>query len=94
MAWRKRPGPLPVRGIGSGSDRHGGRQRGQFTAAGAVEWAIAGHPGRGAMVGAASGATAGFPARAVQTISLPARPLRTIMDRCLRDRGYDPTGWQ
>ena len=62
-------------------------------AAGAVGGAILGHPGRGAMVGAASGATAGF-LRGLFKRSPPGAAFTNYVDRCLRDRGYDPTGWQ
>lgn len=63
------------------------------SAAGAVGGAIVGHPGRGAMVGAASGATAGF-LRGLFKRPAPSRAFTNYVDRCLRERGYDPTGWQ
>ncbi len=63
------------------------------SAAGAVGGAILGHPGRGAMVGAASGATAGF-LRGLFKRSPPSGAFTNYVDRCLRERGYDPTGWQ
>lgn len=63
------------------------------SAAGAVGGAILGHPGRGAMVGAASGATAGF-LRGLFKRSPPSGAFTNYVDRCLRDRGYDPTGWE
>jgi len=63
------------------------------SAAGAVGGAILGRPGRGAMVGAASGATAGF-LRGLFTRTPPSAAFTNYVDRCLRDRGYDPTGWQ
>ncbi len=63
------------------------------SAAGAVGGAILGHPGRGAMVGAASGATAGF-LRGLFRRSPPSGAFTNYVDRCLRERGYDPTGWE
>lgn len=63
------------------------------SAAGAVGGAILGHPGRGAMVGAAGGATAGF-LRSLFRRSPPSGAFTNYVDRCLRERGYDPTGWQ
>jgi hypothetical protein len=63
------------------------------SAAGAVGGAILGHPGRGAMVGAAGGATAGF-LRSLFRKSTPSGVYTSYVDRCLRERGYDPTGWQ
>lgn len=61
--------------------------------AGAVGGAILGHPGRGAMVGAAGGATAGL-LRGLFRRSPPSAAFTNYVDRCLRERGYDPTGWQ
>lgn len=63
------------------------------SAAGAVGGAILGHPGRGAMVGAAGGATAGF-LRSLFKKSPPSGAYTNYVDRCLRECGYDPTGWQ
>ena len=63
------------------------------SAAGAVGGAILGRPGAGAMVGAASGATAGF-LRGLFRKSPPSGAYTNYVDRCLRERGYDPTGWE
>ncbi len=63
------------------------------SAAGAVGGAILGSAGSGAMVGAASGATAGF-LRGLFRRSPPSGTFTNYVDRCLRERGYDPTGWQ
>ena len=63
------------------------------SAAGAVGGAILGHPGSGAMVGAAGGATAGF-LRSLFRRSPPSGAYTNYVDRCLRERGYDPTGWE
>jgi len=62
-------------------------------AIGAVGGAITGNPGEAAAVGAATGGTAGligglFGSRA------PAPVYSAFVDRCLRERGYDPIGWQ
>jgi hypothetical protein len=62
------------------------------SAAGAAGGAIVGHPGRGAMVGAAGGATAGF-LRGLFKRSPPSGAFTNYVNRCLRERGYDPTGW-
>ena len=63
------------------------------SAAGAVGGAIFGSAGSGAMVGAASGATAGF-LRGLFSSSAPSGAFTSYVDRCLRDRGYDLTGWK
>ena len=63
------------------------------SAAGAVGGAVVGHPGRGAMVGAASGATAGF-LRGLFRRSPPSQAFTQFVQRCLKERGYDPVGWE
>ena len=63
------------------------------SAAGAVGGAVVGHPGRGAMVGAASGATAGF-LRGLFRRSPPINAYKQFVQRCLKERGYDPVGWE
>ena len=63
------------------------------SAAGAVGGAVVGHPGRGAMVGAASGATAGF-LRGLFRRSPPSNTYTQFVQHCLKERGYDPVGWE
>jgi len=63
------------------------------SAAGAVGGAVVGHAGRGAMVGAASGATAGF-LRGLFRRSPPSQAYKEFVHRCLKERGYDPVGWE
>ena len=63
------------------------------SAAGAVGGAVVGHPGPGAMVGAASGATAGF-LRGLFRRSPPSNAYKQFVQRCLKERGYDPVGWE
>lgn len=63
------------------------------SAAGAVGGAVVGHPGRGAMIGAASGATGGF-LRSLFRRSQPSEAYKQFVSRCLRERGYDPVGWE
>ena len=63
------------------------------SAAGAVGGAVVGHAGRGAMVGAASGATAGF-LRGLFRRSPPGNAYKQFVQRCLKERGYDPVGWE
>jgi Glycine-zipper domain len=62
-------------------------------ATGAVGGAILGRPGTGAAVGAATGATAGL-IRSLFRRSGPSQAYRGFVDRCLRERGYDPVGWE
>ena len=62
-------------------------------AAGAVGGAVVGRPGRGAMVGAAGGATRGF-LRGLFRRSPPSEAYKQFVTRCLKERGYDPVGWE
>jgi len=63
------------------------------SAAGAVGGAVVGHPGSGAMIGAASGATGGF-LRSLFRKAPPSEAYKQFVNRCLRERGYDPVGWE
>ena len=62
-------------------------------ASGAVGGAILGHPGSGAAVGAASGATAGF-LRGLFRSPKPSPAYTQFVNRCLKERGFDPVGWE
>ena len=62
-------------------------------AAGAVAGAISGAPGLGAATGAAGGATAGLLRGLFAASDLDAGQQRYAED-CLRQKGYDPTGWR
>jgi hypothetical protein len=66
-------------------------------ASGAVGGAIWGNPGSGAAAGAAGGATAGLLGTLfgwMFTKSEPEPVYRNFVEKCLRDKGYDPIGWQ
>ena len=63
------------------------------SASGAVGGAVVGRPGVGAMVGAAGGATAGF-LRGLVRRSPPSNAYKQFVQRCLKERGYDPVGWE
>jgi hypothetical protein len=62
-------------------------------ATGAVGGAIAGAAGTGAGIGAVTGVLAGI-LDAVFRRSPPSPAYTGFVDRCLRERGYEPTGWQ
>ena len=90
MALAKEAGASSSEGkTAQGSDRTVAAAR-SVSAAGAVGGAILGTQDAARMVGAASGATAGIPARAVQTIS-SQRGLYELCGSVFGDRGYDPT---
>lgn len=89
----KEAGATPSQGKGgqvAGSTAAGGAIG---SAAGAVGGAVVGHPGRGAMIGAASGATGGF-LRGLFRKSPPSQAYKQFVNRCLRERGYEPVGWE
>jgi hypothetical protein len=62
-------------------------------AVGAGVGAVLGSVGRGAAAGAAGGA-AGALTRGLFRSSEPDPVLRGFVDRCLRERGYEPIGWR
>ena len=67
---------------------------GAFGAAvGAVGGAIVGSAGRGAAVGGATGATAGI-LRGLFKSSEPDPVYRSFVEKCLREKGYEPMGWK
>ena len=86
--------------VAESGGRKAGRVAGQTAtgaavggATGAVVGAIAGSPGTGAAIGAAGSATATlmrgvFGARELDAVQ------RGFVERCLRERGYDPIAWR
>lgn len=60
---------------------------------GAAVGAIYGNAGRGAAAGAAQGVIWGF-FGGLFSSERPAPIYRRFVNRCLRDRGYDPIGWR
>ncbi len=61
-------------------------------ASGAVGGAVVGSVGSGSMVGAAVGATMGF-LRGLFSSPPPSQAYMNFVNRCLHERGYEPTGW-
>jgi hypothetical protein len=62
-------------------------------ATGAAGGAVAGHAGRWAGIGAAAGATRHV-MRGLFRSREPDGVYRAYVNRCLRERGYDPVGWR
>jgi outer membrane lipoprotein SlyB len=54
---------------------------------------VVGHLGRGAAIGAAGGAAGGFMHGLFQS-SQPPPVYKNFVDRCLREKGYEPIGWE
>jgi uncharacterized protein YcfJ len=63
------------------------------TVIGGAAGAVTGHLGRGAAVGAAAGAAAGL-VRGTSKASEPSPIHKRFVEKCLRDRGYEPLGWE
>jgi len=63
-------------------------------AAGAAGGAVVGHAARGAGVGAASSAAAAFMHAILFQRPTTSQAHIAYVDRCLRDLGYEPVGWQ
>jgi hypothetical protein len=62
-------------------------------AGGAVGGAILGAAGSGSAIGAASGATMGL-LRGLFSRPKPGQGYINFVDRCLKERGYEPVGWE
>jgi outer membrane lipoprotein SlyB len=62
-------------------------------AAGAAGGAVVGHAGRGAAVGAASGGAGGI-MHGLFRASQPSPTYKNFVNHCLRERGYEPLGWE
>jgi hypothetical protein len=59
---------------------------------GAVSGALFGRPGKGAAAGAAGGGTATLLYGLLES-DVPSNLHRRFVERCLRDKGYEPIGW-
>lgn len=55
--------------------------------------AVTGSLGRGSVIGAAAGAAGGL-VRGISKASQPSPLHKRFVERCLRERGYDPIGWE
>ncbi len=62
-------------------------------AAGGAAGAVWGDAGRGAGAGAAAGAAAGV-TRGLLKVRDPSPLFMSFVNRCLREKGYDPIGWE
>jgi hypothetical protein len=62
-------------------------------ASGAAGGAVVGAAGRGSAIGAVGGAVVGF-LRGLFRPSRPSHAYMGVVDRCLKERGYDPVGWE
>jgi outer membrane lipoprotein SlyB len=55
--------------------------------------AVTGSVGRGAAIGGVAGATSGL-IHGIYRASKPSPVYKAFVNRCLRDKGYDPLGWE
>lgn len=66
-------------------------------AAGGAGGAVLGHAARGAAAGAAGGGAAGVTRGLIHGLTRKQSPTpvyKSFVNRCLREKGYDPIGWQ
>jgi outer membrane lipoprotein SlyB len=66
-------------------------------AAGGAGGAVVGRAGQGAAAGAAGGAAASLTHAFLRGIFTPRQPslsYKGFVDRCLREKGYEPAGWK
>lgn len=54
---------------------------------------VTGNIGRGAAIGAVAGATSGL-VRGIYKASQPSPVYKAFVNRCLKEKGYDPIGWE
>lgn len=83
--------------VAEGAVVQGGTSAAIGAAAGAAGGAIVGRAGPAAAVGAAGGLAAGTVGGLISGLSRKENPsplYRNFVDRCLRERGYDPIGWE
>ncbi|KPK88514.1 MAG: cell envelope biogenesis protein OmpA [Deltaproteobacteria bacterium SM23_61] len=66
---------------------------GAGAAVGGAMGAVTGNLGRGAAIGAAGGAVAGI-IRGASRASRPSPTYKNFVNRCLREKGYEPIGWE
>ena len=75
----------------------GGTSAAIGAAAGAAGGAVLGPAGRGAAAGAAGGAAAGITRGVIYGLTRKQNPspaYKGFVERCLREKGYDPIGWE
>ena len=71
------------------------RQQGGAAGAfvGGAAGAVTGNIGKGAGIGGAAGAAGGV-VRGISKSSKPSQVYKNFVSRCLREKGYEPIGWQ
>lgn len=60
---------------------------------GGAAGAVTGNIGKGAGIGGAAGAASGL-VRGISKSSKPSQVYKNFVFRCLREKGYEPIGWQ
>jgi uncharacterized protein YcfJ len=66
---------------------------GAGAAVGGAMGSVTGNLGTGAAIGAAGGAVAGA-IRGASQASRPSPTYKNFVNRCLREKGYEPIGWE
>jgi hypothetical protein len=91
-AQAEKAGATPDSGKAGGVAKSTAIGAGIGAAAGAVGGAVVGAAGTGSAIGAASGAVWGLLSGLFRSPG-PSEAYKGYVTRCLKDKGYDPTGW-
>jgi len=86
-------GATPEKGKGAQVAGNTVAGAGVGAAGGAVGGAVVGAAGKGSAIGAAGGATMGL-LRGLFRRPKPSEAYMGFVNRCLKERGYDPVGWK
>lgn len=86
-------GATPERGKGEKIVGNTAVGAGVGAASGAAGGAVIGAAGSGSAIGAVSGAVAGL-LRGLFRSPQPSQAHMRFVDRCLKERGYEPVGWE
>ncbi|MGR6035034.1 MAG: glycine zipper family protein [Candidatus Nitrosoglobus sp.] len=93
-AMAEAAGATPGKGKTAETVKNSAAGAGVGAVSGAVGGAVIGSAGRGAAIGAAGGATAGLLRGLLSGPSKPNQAYINFVNRCLKERGYELTGWE
>jgi hypothetical protein len=93
-AMAEAAGATPGKGKTAETAKNSAAGAGVGAVSGAVGGAVIGSAGRGAAIGAAGGATAGLLRGLLSGPSKPNQAYINFVNRCLKERGYELTGWE
>lgn len=86
-------GATPSKGKAAEAGKDTAVGAGIGAAGGAVGGAVVGAAGKGAAIGAVSGGSIGL-LRSLFKSSEPSSAFKSFVNHCLKERGYEPVGWE